>query len=140
MKEKVHTTNYFNTFIEVADDCPVDKAETPPIKGDSKTIANIQFELIHKHPYKYSSDEVVFQCYALKNEITETERDAALQQFFSKGQPCLRSSPLPKRYGWGVHSNEEGKVALFPLGSEQYEAFIADEKVKKVKAMRSKKA
>jgi hypothetical protein len=41
---KQHTTNYQNTFIEVAADCPVGKAEIPPIKGTTPTVANIQFK------------------------------------------------------------------------------------------------
>jgi Family of unknown function (DUF6157) len=45
---KTHSTNYLNTFIEVADDCPASIGEIPPTKGDNKTVANIQFEMINK--------------------------------------------------------------------------------------------
>ena len=47
---KIHTTNYFNTFIEIAADCPLESGEVPPLKGDNKTAANIQFEMISKIP------------------------------------------------------------------------------------------
>jgi hypothetical protein len=30
----MHTTNYLNTFIEVAEDCPVKAAEIPPVKEE----------------------------------------------------------------------------------------------------------
>ncbi|SFC26080.1 hypothetical protein SAMN05421747_10755 [Parapedobacter composti] len=30
---KAHTTNYTNTFIAVADDCPVEKGEVAPLYG-----------------------------------------------------------------------------------------------------------
>jgi len=43
---KIHTTNYKDTFIEIADDCPSIIGVAPPIKGDSKTTANIQFEMV----------------------------------------------------------------------------------------------
>lgn len=33
---KTHATNYKNTFIEVAEDCPVKAAEIPPIKAAGK--------------------------------------------------------------------------------------------------------
>ena len=134
----MHTTNYFNTFIEVAEDCPVSDAEVPPQKGDAKTVANLHFEMIAENPYKFTSDDVIFNAFAAKNGLTsnlQQERDL----FFSKGQACLRASPLGKRYGWGVHSDAEGKVAVYPLGSEEYERFLEDEKLKKVKAMRSKR-
>jgi hypothetical protein len=31
---KVHTTNYIDTFIEVADDCPTDISEMPKLKEE----------------------------------------------------------------------------------------------------------
>ncbi|WP_262888194.1 DUF6157 family protein [Chryseobacterium gallinarum] len=52
---------------------------------------------------------------------------------------CLRSSPLAKRYGFGFHHNSEGKVALFPVESKEYQQFLNDNSVKKTKAMRSKR-
>jgi Family of unknown function (DUF6157) len=131
----MHTTNYYNTLIEIAEDCPLAQAEVPSQKGDSKSVANYQFDMIMAHPYQYTSDEVIFSIHAEPHNLGD-ERAA----FFSKGQACLRASPLGKRYGWGIHHNAEGKVALFPADSEEYAQFVADDSVKKVKAMRSKKA
>ncbi len=137
---KIHTTNYFNTFIEVAEDCPVEIAEIPSSKGDEKTAATIQFEMISQNPYRYSSDDVLFQCFATKKDLIESELPNERANFFSKGQPCFRASPLTKRYGWGIHNNSEGKIALFGLGSAEYVKFSTDENLAKTKAMRSKKA
>ncbi len=134
---KTHTTNYFNTFIEVADDCPVTIGEIPPTKGDSKTVANIQFEMINKNPYKYTSDDVLFQVFAEKNDLTENEFEKAREQFFSKGQPCFRASPLTKRYGWGVHNDKDGKIALLSMSSVDYQNFTKTSDLKVVKAMKS---
>jgi hypothetical protein len=133
-----HTTNYINTFIEVAGDCPVSHAETPSEKK-IKTLAELQYDKIIKNPYRYTSDDIIFDCYALKNDIAENEKEEAKIHFFSKGQPCLRSSPLAKRYGFGIHHNQEGKVAIFPVESKEYQNFLNDDSIKKVKAMRSKK-
>ncbi len=136
----MHTTNYYDTFIAVADDCPITAAEIPPLKSNEKTIAGLQFDMMVQHPYKYNSDEVVFGVYATRKGITgNTALSAEREAFFSKGQPCLRSSPLTKRYGWGVHSNAEGKVALYALESVEYKQFLQDETIKKVKGMRSSK-
>ncbi|RYY20661.1 MAG: hypothetical protein EOO04_19635 [Chitinophagaceae bacterium] len=133
------TTNYINTFIAVADDCPVLAAEVPVMKGDKPTAATLQFEMIKNHPYKYDSDSIIFQVYAEKNEITKSSLREEREKFFSKGQACLRASPLTKRYGWGVHSNADGKVAIFALESREYEAFLKNKSLKQVKAMRSNK-
>jgi hypothetical protein len=137
---KIHTTNYFNTFVEVSDDCPAGRGTIPPINDKSKSIANIQFDLISKNPYKLNSDDVLFQVYASRNDLTEYEFESEKKIFFSKGQACFRSSPLTKRYGWGIHCNELGKIALFGVETKEYQKFLSDVSVKKVKAMRSKKA
>lgn len=136
---KIHTTNYYNTFILIADDAPTQMGQVPPQKGENKTAANLQFELIAANPYKYTSDDVLFQVYVVKNEITPSEYEAARGEFFSKGQACLRASPLTKRYGWGVHHNHEGKIALHSSDSKEYQEFMQDENIVKWKAMKSKK-
>jgi Family of unknown function (DUF6157) len=134
----MHTTNYYNTFIEIAEDCPLSAAEVPPQKGEMPSIANLQFDMLMANPYKYTSDEVIFGVYAHRNGLSNNEDERTA--FFSKGQACLRASPLGKRYGWGTHHNAEAKVALYPADSEAYKQFLEDENLKHTKAMRSKKA
>ena len=136
---KVHSTNYFDTLVEIAEDCPATLAEMPPLKGDKKTVANLQFEMLYEHPYKYTSDEVLFGVFAIRKEFSKSEMDEQRNAFFSKGQPCFRASPLTKRYGWGVHSNSEGQIAMIEMNSKAYKKLQADSNVKKVKAMRSKR-
>lgn len=136
---KTHTTNYINTFIEVAEDCPAASGEIPPQKRTTRTIANIQFDLLNRNPYKLTSDDVVFQTYAEKNDIPKSEWKKARETFFSKGQPCMRCSPLTKRYGWGVHNDKDGKLALVANGSAEYKKLVKDKTLKTVKAMRSSK-
>lgn len=136
---KVHTTNYINAFIEIAEDSPAKAGEMPPIKGE-KSVANLQFDLLYDHPYQYTSDDIFFIVFATKKKLPKTEWSEQRRLFFSKGQPCFRASPLTKRYGWGIHSDEDGKVAMYGAETEEYRKFIADESIKKAKAMRSKKA
>lgn len=133
------TTNYANTLIEVAEDCPATDSETPPI-GAKRTIAALQYELIANHPYRYTSDDVLFEVYAIRNAIAGDARTVEREAFFAKDQPCLRSSPLGKRYGWGIHHDQDGRVALVPVGSPDYDALLRDASLKHVKAMRSRRA
>ena len=137
--KKIYTTNYFDTFIEVAEDSRSDHGTKPPSKGDKKTIAEMQYELIAKHPYKFTSDDVLFQVFADRNELTKAEHKKAREDFFSKGQACLRASPLTKTYGFGVHCDANGKVALYGVETAEYQQFLSNTKIKKVKAMRSSK-
>jgi hypothetical protein len=134
---KVHTTNFENTFIEVADDCPAAGGEIPPMRGDAKTVAGIEYEMISKNPYKFTSDDVLFQVFAERKDLTESELEEARKQFFSKGQACMRASPLTKRYGWGVHNDKDGKIALYARDSPEYEKFTSDGELTTVKAMKS---
>lgn len=132
-----HTTNYYNTFIAVADDCPAVTGEVPPVKNEKRTIANFEFELIRHNPYRYTSDDIRFEVYAERNAVAPGERDAARNAFFSKGQPCFRASPLAKRYGWGIHSDDAGKIALYGRETSEYESFLEDSRIHVIKAMRS---
>ena len=137
---KVFTTNYFNTFIEVAEDAHRTAGTMPEPGKKGKTIAAMQFEMVARHPYGYTSDEVLFQVFADRNDLTEPEYEHAKAAFFSKGQPCFRASPLPKSYGFGVHFNEAGKMAIYGVESEKYRSLVADPTVTKLKAMRSSRA
>lgn len=134
------STNYTNTFIQVAEDCPTSGAELPPTGGKAPTVAALQHELIAEHPYEYTSDDVLFQVHATRDGIAEEDRPAERAAFLAKDQACLRSSPLGKRYGWGIHHDAESRVALVPLGSDRYLELAADATLKQVRAMRSRRA
>lgn len=134
------STVYRSTFIAVAEDCPVGGAEEPPVAAKGPTVASLQYELIARRPYELTSDDVLFEVHATRQGLPAEERAAAREAFFAKDQPCLRSSPLGKRYGWGTHHDADGHVALVPVGSDEYEALAADPALKQLKAMRSKRA
>lgn len=137
--KKIHTTNYLDTFIEVAEDTKASRGTKPTAKSDKKTVAELQYELIANNPYKFTSDDVLFQVFAQRNDLTKAEQKKAREEFFSKGQPCLRASPLTKTYGFGVHCDSQGKVALYGVETAGYQKFLTDARVKKVKAMRTSK-
>jgi len=126
---KQHTTNDINIFIEVSEDCPVQTAEVPPLK-DPKSIARLEYELLANAPYQFTSDDAIYETRGKPKGISR-------EAFFSKGQPCFRASALPKRYGWGIHSNGEGKIALYAMESEAYHRFLSDESVRHLRAMRN---
>ena len=133
------STNYYNQFIEVAEDTKATTGTAPPVKGTKKTVANYEYEIVSKHPYKFTSDDVFFMVHAERNGVLEPELIQERELFFSKGRPCFRASPLTKTYGWGVHSNKDGKVAIFGVDSKEYAEFVEDSDIQKKKAMRSKR-
>lgn len=144
MAKTVHTTNCFNTFIRIAEDCPARTGEEPPLRAGSATVATLQYAMIARAPYKYTSDDVVFATSApgraLDAKATRKQRSFARDVFFSKGQACMRASPLGKRFGWGVHADAEGRVAIYAVDSKRYQALAVDPDITQVRAMRSKRA
>jgi hypothetical protein len=100
--------------------------------------------MIATAPYKHTSDDVIFTVWADRRDVPAADREAARAEFFSKGQACLRASDLGKRYGWGVHSDAEGRVALVGVGTPEYDAFAAGstpdgQPVMVTRAMKSKR-
>lgn len=128
--------NYVDTFIVTAEDCPAATGVVPEAKPEKKTVAVIQYEILAGHPYEYTQEDVLFETHARHKQIPTKERKARREEFFAKEQPCLRTSPLAKTYGWGFHFDEEGKVALYRKGSKEYEQ-LSKKASKVLKAMRS---
>ncbi|KAA9154110.1 hypothetical protein F6B41_12640 [Microbacterium lushaniae] len=130
------TTNYRNTFIAVAPDCPAPAAEAPPAAA-TPTVASLQYDLLRDRPYELTSDEVLFAVHAIRSGIDDARRAEEWERFFAKDQACLRASPLAKRYGWGFHHDGEGRVALVGLGAPEYEEFQRRSDLTQKAAMRA---
>lgn len=136
--------DYVNTFITVAPDADAVYATVPPEKP-SPTVAARTLAMIAEKPYAHTSGDVIFTVWADRREIPEEQREAARAEFYSKGQACLRSSDLGKRYGWGVHSDAQGRIAVYGVDSPEYASFASGinpndgNPVAVTKAMRSKR-
>ena len=122
----MHTTNYVHTLIAVAEDCPAEHGVTPPAKPGNPSIASRTFQLIADNPYRFTSDDVLFTVYADRAGLPDSERPAARERYFSSGRPCLRASALGKKYGWGIHANDDGRLALYAVDSLEHAALAMD--------------
>ena len=132
----MHTTNYFDTFIEVAAGSRAEKGKEPPERAGAKTIARMEYEMIAANPYRYTSDEVLFRVYAERKNIPEAEMEAERARYFSKGRACMRASDLVRRYGWGVHFDGKARMALYAVDSPEYARFRDDPALTHIKSMR----
>ncbi|EUJ43056.1 DUF6157 family protein [Paenilisteria rocourtiae] len=131
--------NYYNTFILVAEDSIADHGEIPNTKRQNKTVGEIQFELLNGHDYKYMQEEVLFETHMLHKNIPEEAREAEREAFFSKSQACMRTSPLGKRYGWGLHFNQDGYVKLVAVDNPEYLKLANQKDLTITRAMKSKR-
>lgn len=130
--------NYYSTLIAVADDCPVERAVVPPLNDAKPTIAALHYRLLAERPYTLTSEDLLFEVHAIRENIPEADRPVAREAFFARPRACLRASPLPKRYGWGLHHDTEGRVALVAMQSDWYRQLLAGaHRTAVVKAMRA---
>jgi hypothetical protein len=86
-----------------------------------------------------TSDDLLFDVHAERTGIGEGEREAARAGYFSKGQACLRASPLVKTMGWALHHDEHGRVGLVNPASAEFEALMARDDITKLSGMRLKR-
>ena len=136
--------DHTDTFITVAPDTTATAAVVPAPQPRGPTVASATYELLAPHPYEWRSSEVIFTVWADRQGIAAEDRAGSWVDFFSEPRACLRSSDLGKRFGWGIHADEHGRIALHGLGTPSYERLAAGRTpdgrpVKVVAAMRRRR-
>jgi len=135
--------NYVNTFIAVAADCPAQAGTVPSARGEKPSVAQLEYELISAHPYELTQEEVQFTVHLRRIGVDEqgasARHDELWSAFFAKSMACMRASPLPKTYGWGLHFDGEGKVALVGVETSEYRRWLDDPSLRHTAALRSKR-
>jgi Family of unknown function (DUF6157) len=133
--------NYVSTLIRVAPDSPTQTAIVPVGKGGQNTVAVLEYELLTREPYAYTQDKAQFAVHAMHKNIPHDELETHLPElyaeFIAKPRACFRASPLPKRYGWGVHYDDRGRIALHGIDSPEYHRLSALDGTRQVLARRS---
>jgi hypothetical protein len=138
--------SYTDTFIEAADDCPEAVGIAPLSRGDKPSVPVLEYELLSKSPYKHTQDELIFIVHVTRQGLTpaalKARGKAVHAELFAKPHPCMRASQLTKRWGWGIHHDENGRMAIYARGSREYADLVSGKaKAKTVlKAMRNKRA
>ena len=133
--------NYYDTFILAAEDCPAAASETPAGRGGKETIATIQFGMLAGRPYELTMEDVLFGTWRRQNPDAPGDDATLRAEYFLIPRACLRTSPLGKRHGWGLHFDAEGRVALHAQDSDLYRAAAAGDlkDTRVTRALRSKR-
>lgn len=121
----MESVDYTDTFITVAPDTASTAGVIPVPRPQGPTVASATYEHVGPQPYRLQSSEVIFSVWADRQGIPVQDRDAARSEFFAKPRACLRSSDLGKRFGWGIHADEYGRIALYSLGTAEYESLAS---------------
>jgi hypothetical protein len=132
----MHTTNYYDTLILPSPDTTAADAQVP---ARPETVAGMTYQRLLASPYALTSDDIIFGIQADRHAIPDDARGPARMEYFSRGQACLRSSPLVKTLGWALHHDGQGRVALVDPASEGFEQLMADDRVTKRPGLRSKR-
>ncbi|BCG47082.1 hypothetical protein GEOBRER4_n1904 [Citrifermentans bremense] len=114
-------------LIAVAEDCPVNRAEAPP-KGNPKTIARLGYEILIEHPYKYTEREFFYELHAVRRKRPDLNYESY----------NIKRAQIVKVHGWGIHRDQDGKLALVAMESPRYKELQAT--IKTSKAYRTNKA
>lgn len=130
------TTNYVRTFMTASPDCPVARGTVPTKLG---SIAQLQHALLSDQPYRFTSDELLFEVHAIRNGIDAAERAREYEAFLAKSRACLRASPLVKQFGWGLHHDEHGRVAAYGCETDAYRELSERSDLKIVAGVRSRR-
>ncbi|MCB0054185.1 MAG: hypothetical protein KDE24_32085 [Caldilinea sp.] len=113
-------------LIMIASDSESTHAIVPPAH-EPKTIYRIGYEVLTEHPYQFAEAE-------FQHEVHIERRgrpDLRIEKY------SIRRSPLVKRFGWGIHRDANGKLALVACDSEEYQRLLADPNVKKTPGFRT---
>ena len=122
----MYSTNYRDTLVTVSADCPVAVGTIPEKQG---TIAAVGHALLAT-PYAMTSDDLLHAAHVARGGGKSRE------DFFATPQACLRASPLVKQFGWGVHHDAQGRIALLGMESAEYRRLLDDPAVAKTPGMR----
>ncbi len=118
-------------IVLVAEDSPAAAPTPPPARRATPTAAEVQYALLAAEPFRWTENEVLFESWWRRQDRAATasaeEKEQARAAFLATPRPCLRASPLPQRYGWGLVFDEDDRVALCPVDSPQYRALAAGE-------------
>jgi hypothetical protein len=115
-----------NVLIQIAEDSLVDEGVIPEKK---ETIVFVQYDELSKNPYRYTEDEFQQQVHYVRRGKKGLKID----------KYDLRRSRLCKEYGWGIHIDRVGRVALVGCETQKYRDLGKNPLVNKVKAYRRKK-
>ena len=134
---------YVSTFIAVAEDCRAVTGEAPPARAGGPTVAEVQYAMLAAEPGRWTQEDVLLaSCPSVRGQdgLDAGELERVRADYFSVARACLRASPLPKTYGWGLHYDAEGRITLHAVDSAEYRRLSADPSLTQLRGMRSARA
>jgi len=101
-------------------------AARPPARSRRRaggpTVANTQYAMLAAAPGRWTQEDVLLASSprVRGRDIDEAELSRLRQEYFNQPRACLRASPLPKTFGWGLHYDADGRITLHAVDSLEY--------------------
>lgn len=97
----------------------------PTSKSNKETVKEVVYRVLKANPYKYKQNELFYEVH-----ISELKKSKSLKLETYK----LQRSELCSLLGWGIHGDEQGRLALVPVESSEYKSLLANPSITKKKA------
>ena len=114
-----------NTLITIAESSS-NRSISVESKNGTPTVASTLFEVLKNHPYEFKQSELFYEVH-----VSRLKKDPEQLKLASYK---LQRSELCSLYGWGIHGDKTGKLALVPCDTKFYELLFNDTGIKKKKA------
>lgn len=134
---------YTNTFIAVAEDCRATGGEVPPPRASGPTVASTQHAMLAAAPGRWTQEDVLLASapgVRGRDDLGPEQLATLRQEYFAQPRACLRASPLPKSFGWGLYYDAEGRITLHAVDTPEYARLRSDPSLVQLRAMRSSRA
>jgi len=133
---------YANTFIAAAEDCRAATGEIPPERAGGPTVASTQHAMLAAAPGRWTQEDVLLASspQVRGHDVSESELSKLREEYFTRPRACLRASPLPKTFGWGLHYDADGRITLHAVDSLEYAQLSIDPSLTQLRAMHSSRA
>ena len=119
--------SYKSTLIEIG----LSSRTTPTApfrkQGDGETRDMVQYRVLVQNPYFYD-----YESFLHKVHVDERGKKNLKLDTYK-----LEACELAKRWGWCIHADEEGRLALVGYGSDKYNALLKDESIEQKQAYKS---
>ena len=124
MSKEKQNQDLINTLITVAESYSKTSV-IPESKSKKETVKEVVYRVLKENPYKFKQYELFYEVH-----INQREKSTALKLEKYK----LQRSELCALLGWGIHGDQQGKLAIMPVESSEYMELLNNPNINKKKA------
>ncbi len=105
-------------------------------------MASTQYAMLAAAPGRWTQEDVLlaFSPQVRGHDVSESDLSKLREEYFTRPRACLRASPLPKTFGWGLHYDADGRITLHAVDSLEYAQLSIDPSLTQLRAMHSSRA